>query len=174
MEARAAAGGIGDRLILTGLRRDVPALLNGMDIFVITSKWEGLPRVLPQAMATGLPIVATEADGSAEAIRDGENGFLVPRGRSEIVAERLAALVDDPDLRRSMGRAGLEAVPPFGDIEMVPPTGSLLSRSIALSTSRRQGGRELVPKTFGTSLFYFGVRLTKGRIGLTPPIDLTC
>lgn len=119
VEARAAAGGIADRLILTGLRRDVPALLNGMDIFVITSKWEGLPRVLPQAMATRLPIVATEADGSAEAIRSGVNGYLVPRGRSDIVADKISSLIDDRDLRIAMGQAGFDAVPPFGDIEMV-------------------------------------------------------
>jgi glycosyltransferase involved in cell wall biosynthesis len=88
VEARIQQLGLGDRLILTGLRRDVPELLAAMDVFALSSLWEGLPRVLPQAMASGLPIVCTRADGTAEAIHEGRNGFLVEPGQPELVGRQ--------------------------------------------------------------------------------------
>ncbi len=118
VEAALATRGLTERVILTGLRRDVPELLATFDIFTLTSLWEGLPRVLPQAMATGLPIVCTAADGSAEAVQDGVNGFLVPRNQPDVAAQKLITLLDDPALRHQMGTAGRERVPPFSARQM--------------------------------------------------------
>jgi len=106
VEAELAKAGIADRVILTGLRRDVPELMTAFDVFALSSLWEGLPRVLPQAMATGLPIVTTRADGSAEVVADGQNGFLVERGRPEALAEKVLALLADGELRERMGEDG--------------------------------------------------------------------
>ena len=64
------------RTILTGLRRDVPQMLGAIDVFLLTSLWEGLPRVIPQSMAMEVPVVANCSDGTVEAIMDGETGFL--------------------------------------------------------------------------------------------------
>lgn len=119
VEALAAKLGIADRLVLTGLRRDVPELMAAFDLFALSSLWEGLPRVLPQAMATSLPIVATACDGSAEAITEGENGFLVPPGAPQVLAERLCQLIADPALAKQMGTVGYERVAEFSDRGMV-------------------------------------------------------
>lgn len=119
VEALAAEVGIRDHLVLTGLRRDVPELMATFDLFALSSLWEGLPRVLPQAMATGLPLVATATDGSAEAVIDGVNGLLVPPGEPEQLAQALIRLLNDPALARQMGAAGLAQVDEFSDKRMV-------------------------------------------------------
>lgn len=119
VEQRLQELGIADRTILTGLRRDVPELMATFDLFVLSSLWEGLPRVLPQAMATGLPIVCTGADGSSEAVTDGQNGFVVPRGEPAALAEKAIRLLKDPDLRQRMGAEGRRRAPEFGAAKMV-------------------------------------------------------
>jgi glycosyltransferase involved in cell wall biosynthesis len=98
--------GLGERLILTGLRRDVPELLAAFDLFVLSSLWEGLPRVVPQAMASALPVVATAIDGSAEAIAQGVNGFLAPPGDPQAIAAAVLRLLRDPAQVQQMGQAG--------------------------------------------------------------------
>ncbi len=100
--------GIMDRTILTGLRRDVPNLMAAMDVFLLTSLWEGLPRVIPQAMAMGLPVVANAVDGSSEAIIPGETGYLCPPGALDEMAGRCLELLSDPLKRQSMGLKGKE------------------------------------------------------------------
>lgn len=96
---------LGDRIFLVGLRRDVPELLRVMDVFVLLSLWEGLPRVFAQAMAAGLPIVASNVGGAAEVIRDGVNGFLVPPGEHVQAAGKVLSLLDDENLRKRMAAA---------------------------------------------------------------------
>ncbi|MEZ4677694.1 MAG: glycosyltransferase family 4 protein [Caldilineaceae bacterium] len=131
VEALATELRIADRLVLTGLRRDVPELMAAFDIFALSSLWEGLPRVLPQAMATGLPIVATACDGSAEAITDGENGYLVPPGEPAILAERVSRLLDDPATIERLGVAGQERVSEFSDRRMVEQIAELYRELLA-------------------------------------------
>lgn len=119
---------LNDRLVLTGLRRDVPELMATFDLFVLSSLWEGLPRVLPQAMATGLPIVATAVDGNAEAVRDRVNGRLVPPGEPEQLARTVIELLRQPGLMASMGRAGQDMVGEFGAQRMVEQLADLYER----------------------------------------------
>jgi glycosyltransferase involved in cell wall biosynthesis len=128
VEAALQAQGIAERTILTGLRRDVPELMATFDVFVLTSLWEGLPRVLPQAMATGLPIVCTRADGSAEAVTEGENGYLVERGNTTEMAERVLALLKDGDLRTRLGTEGRRRAPEFSVTTMVAEIDALYTR----------------------------------------------
>ncbi|NOX57523.1 MAG: glycosyltransferase family 4 protein [Planctomycetes bacterium] len=99
--------GLRDRVTFTGLVApdDVPHLLNGMDVLVHASQWEGLPRVLVQAALVELPCVSFDNDGAPEAIRDGETGYLVRLGDSRLLAERVGELCRDAELRRSMGTA---------------------------------------------------------------------
>jgi glycosyltransferase involved in cell wall biosynthesis len=120
--------GIFERTILTGLRRDVPELMATFDVFVLTSLWEGLPRVLPQAMATGLPIVCTQADGSAEAVTEGINGYLVERGNTSGMAARVISLLKDDDMRNRFGEAGRQRVPEFSVTTMVAEIDRLYTR----------------------------------------------
>jgi glycosyltransferase involved in cell wall biosynthesis len=98
--------GLAGRTVLTGLRRDVPALLAAMDVFLLTSLWEGLPRVIPQAMAMGIPVIASQADGTAEAIQPGQTGYLCPQGDIACLAERCLQLLRDGEGRRAMGAKG--------------------------------------------------------------------
>ncbi len=131
VEGLAAELGIADRLVLTGLRRDVPELLAAFDLFALSSLWEGLPRVLPQAMATGLPIVATACDGSAEAIEEGVTGFLVPPGEPTLLAQRLCQLIEQPQLAKQMGAAGYARVQEFSDRGMVDAIANLYTKLLA-------------------------------------------
>jgi glycosyltransferase involved in cell wall biosynthesis len=93
-------------VFLPGLRKDVPQLLQCMDVFILTSLWEGLPRVIPQAMAAGLPVVANAVDGVCEVIKEGDNGFLIPPGDVSLMSKRLTQILSDAGLRHRMGRAG--------------------------------------------------------------------
>jgi glycosyltransferase involved in cell wall biosynthesis len=108
-----------DRLLLVGWRRDVPAVMDALDVLVLTSLHEGLPRVVPEAMASSRPVVATAVDGTPEAVTDGETGFLVPPRDAETAAGRVVDLLTDPPRARSMGEEGLRRVPEFDIDEMV-------------------------------------------------------
>jgi len=119
VEARIAALGLTGRIHLAGLRRDVPHLLRAFDVFALASHWEGLPRVFPQAMAAGLPVVATRVDGAADAVEDGVSGILVDVGDSAALGRALVRLASDPELRRRMGAAGRARVEEFSAERMV-------------------------------------------------------
>jgi glycosyltransferase involved in cell wall biosynthesis len=120
VEALLAQEGLSGRTVLPGLRRDVARMLAAMDVFLLTSLWEGLPRVIPQAMAMGLPIVATRADGSAEAIKPGVTGYLCQAGDLEDIAQRCLDLLADETLRRTIGaRARQSARNEFDLCEMI-------------------------------------------------------
>ena len=99
-ERAIASAGLGDVVHLLGWRDDVPELLAAMDIFLLTSLFEGLPRVVLQAMAASVPVVATHTGGVAEVILDGQTGRLVPPGDPASAAEAIVALAEDTDTRR--------------------------------------------------------------------------
>jgi glycosyltransferase involved in cell wall biosynthesis len=100
------AEGIAGRTVLTGLRRDPGRMMAAMDVFLLTSLWEGLPRVLPQAMSIGLPVAAYDVDGSAEVVLPGETGTLCPPGALDEMAAGCLELLRDPALRLQMGLSG--------------------------------------------------------------------
>ncbi len=134
MEAAIAVRSLTDRVHLTGLRRDVPDLMHSFDVFALTSLWEGLPRVLPQAMTTGLPIVATAVDGNAEAVTDGVNGFLTPPGVPQALAAALLRLLEDSVLARRMGEAGRRKAGEFSAHRMVSDIAALYDTLLAKLT----------------------------------------
>lgn len=98
--------GLGDAVRFLGQRRDIPEVLQALDVFVLSSLSEGLSLTLLEAEAAGLPIVATRVGGNPEVVRDGETGILVPSGEPAPMAAALARLLRDPVLRASMGQAG--------------------------------------------------------------------
>ena len=136
VEERAAQLGLGRRLRLLGWRRDIPELLGALDVLLLTSRWEGLPRVCPQAMAAGRPIVATRVDGIPEAVVDGRNGYLVEPGDVRGAARRLVELLGDADLRRRFGAAGRAAVDEFDQQQMVRAQEALYDELIQTARSR--------------------------------------
>ncbi|HSB20523.1 MAG TPA: glycosyltransferase [Anaeromyxobacteraceae bacterium] len=99
----ATALGIAAFVHLLGARRDVPDVLNALDAFALCSNTEGLPLVLPEAMATGLPVVSTSVGGIPTVIDEGRSGFLVPVGDEEALRQRVARLHADPELGRALG-----------------------------------------------------------------------
>lgn len=132
VETRRRELGLGERLILTGIRRDVPELLSAADVLALSSLWEGLPRVIPQAMAAGLPVVATAIDGSAEAMVHGETGILVPPRDPAALGAALAALLCDPERARAMGEAGRARVVEFDMYRMVDAIEALYARHLGV------------------------------------------
>ncbi|MFC1485127.1 glycosyltransferase family 4 protein [bacterium] len=90
---------IRDRVLLLGWRRDIEDLLKIMDVFILTSASEGLPRGVMEAMASGVPIVATKVGGLNELIRDGYNGFLTYYRDIENLSEKVLKLLEDEELR---------------------------------------------------------------------------
>jgi len=93
-----------------GFRRDVPELLAASDLFILTSRREGLPKAVMEAMAAGLPIIATDVRGNRDLVKSGENGYLVPLDDVEQTAIAIERLIDSEDLRRSMGEKSKELV----------------------------------------------------------------
>ncbi len=108
VEAEIAEAGLADRVSLLGIRGDVDELLRAMDIFILTSLWEGLPRVVPQALATGVPVVAYDTAGIRESVVEGKNGFLVASGAIDDMVDRLSLLVDDRTLRDGMSHRAVQ------------------------------------------------------------------
>jgi glycosyltransferase involved in cell wall biosynthesis len=110
LEAMIRADGLEGRVILLGWRRDIPRLLRAADLFLLTSHWEGLPRAILEALLAGLPVVATAADGVTDVVQDGVNGYVLPIGDVERIADRLIELLQTPELRKRMSVAA-EALP---------------------------------------------------------------
>ena len=129
IEALIAEFGLEQQITLLGWRRDIPELLPLLDALVLTSYWEGLPRVCPQAMAAGLPIVATHVDGIPEAVRDGENGFLCQPGDIEGMAQKLLHLLHHPEIAQQMRQKAQDRVAEF-DIDLMVRQQEELYRSL--------------------------------------------
>lgn len=110
LAATATALEVADRVHFLGNRRDIGALLAASDLFVLPSLWEGLPMALLEAMASGLPVVATDVSGSREVVIDGETGWLVPPGNAERLAEAIAAVLREPAEATRRGHAGRDRV----------------------------------------------------------------
>ncbi|BFH17565.1 glycosyltransferase family 4 protein [Paenibacillus melissococcoides] len=100
--------GVDRHVHFLGYRNDIPDLLHMSDIAVSGSLREGLPVQMMEAMACGLPIIATRNRGHLELVCDGRNGYIVPPQAAGLFAERIATLADSPDLRESMGRESLQ------------------------------------------------------------------
>jgi glycosyltransferase involved in cell wall biosynthesis len=129
LSALAQAHGIGDKVIFTGLRSDVPAIMSALDVSVMPSLNEALSNVLLESMAAGAPVVATDVGGTSEALADGVNGMLVPPARPELMAAAIQRLLDAPALATRLGREARRTVDErFSLDRMVRATESLYDR----------------------------------------------
>lgn len=118
MERKIEESGLKDRFLLLGWRKDIPRLMSAMDVVVLTSLWEGLPRVIPQAWSAQVPVVVTAVDGSAEAVRDGVNGFLFEPHDIETGAQKILAVLKDNNLAQRIVTEGKKSVQEF-DIDLM-------------------------------------------------------
>jgi glycosyltransferase involved in cell wall biosynthesis len=107
-ERRVEALGLSGHFHFTGLvpPATIPEFVNAMDAVMHTSQWEGLARVLPQALIAGVPVISFDVGGAREVVISGETGFLVPTDDVPALIEATSRLADDPALRRSLGNEG--------------------------------------------------------------------
>lgn len=99
-------GGIVDHVHFLGARPDVPDILDELDLFVFSSRQEGFPVAVSEAMLAGVPLIVSDIEPLREAVCDGEFGEIFPVGAHEVLSEKLSSLLADPDERRDLaGRA---------------------------------------------------------------------
>lgn len=110
IEALLAESGLARQVWLAGARDDVPALMAALDLFVLPSLAEGISNTVLEAMACGLPVVATRVGGNAELVEEGKTGFLVERDDPTAMAAALAGYVHDSALRQDHGAAARQRI----------------------------------------------------------------
>ena len=98
--------GVADHVEALGYRRDIRQLVGLSDVSVSSSRQEGLPINLVEAMALGNPVVATDVRGNRDLVQDGESGYLVPLNDSRAMADRIWSLYTDPEQTAAFGVAG--------------------------------------------------------------------
>jgi len=111
--------GLGDRFLLLGVRSDAIRLLGACDVFALASLWEGLPLAVMEAMALGIPVVATKVGGIPELVSHGRTGILVPPADERALADAMQEMLADPERRSMMGRAAAEAAEAFDNARSV-------------------------------------------------------
>ncbi len=122
LREKASALGLERNLKLVAPRASLAEVYTDADLFALSSRWEGLPYVVLEAMAYGLPVVATNVDGIPEAVEDGVTGVLVPPGDPKPLGREIVGLLRDKDERAAMGAAGRTAVERFELGKMVEKT----------------------------------------------------
>ncbi len=111
-----ADAGLTHRIHFLGYRNDVPEIMAMLDVKLFASEREGLPQVLVQADAVGVPVLAFEAEGVREMVHDGVNGFVFPHGDTKAMAAALTRMIEEPRLRQEMGAKGRALVDDRWDI----------------------------------------------------------
>jgi glycosyltransferase involved in cell wall biosynthesis len=111
--------GLAGKVLFLGWRPDVDEIMGCFDIFVLPSLNEGMGRVLVEAMATGLPIVASSVGGIPDLVKDGENGLLVPPADASALEKAFSDLLTDKEKRNRMGEAGKKMCLPYSAEAMV-------------------------------------------------------
>lgn len=120
IEAEVAARGLADKVWLAGERADVAEVMRGFDVFVLPSRAEGISNTILEAMASGLPVVATDVGGNGELVDPERTGMLVPSSDPQALAEALIAFTTAPERMAKAGRAGRQrAVEQFSIGKMV-------------------------------------------------------
>ncbi len=100
--------GIADRVRFLGFVKEMPELYQGLDLLLLTSHFEGTPLTVLEAMAMGVPVVASQVDGVAEVLEGSRDGILVPPGRRDLFVQEVCRVLQDQDLRQRLSRAGQE------------------------------------------------------------------
>lgn len=145
VRARAREAGVSDRLIWVAEQKGED-LLPAFDVLVAPSLYEGMPYVLLEALAAGVPAVATGFGGVAEVVEDGITGFVVPQRDLRMLIEKIAQLVEDAPLRYRMAASSLRKSRTMSVERMVEQT--LGVYQAALGTQRR----ETTPRAIGLGL----------------------
>ncbi|WP_257313134.1 glycosyltransferase [Geothrix fuzhouensis] len=141
LRADAYARGVGQVVRFLGKRTDVARLMKGADAFVLSSAWEGLPNAVMEALASGLPVVATDVGGVRELVVPGRSGWIVPpRDPAALADQMLAAMALDAPARDEMGAIGREHMATRYDQERITERWEDLVRQTSATA------RKLLPK----------------------------
>ncbi len=119
------------RFIFTGWRRDVSDILDIIDIVVLTSKWEGTPIVIIEALSKGKPVVATDAGGGRELIKDGVTGYITRPGQYRDTSDKLLSILKDKYSLLKMSREAAKSIDDSFDIKVMAHNIDNLYRSLA-------------------------------------------
>jgi glycosyltransferase involved in cell wall biosynthesis len=123
--------GIRGKVIFTGLRHDIPELLNIIDVSTLSSFKEGFSNIILESMAAGKPVVATDVGGNREAVINRKTGFIVPPANIDKLANAIIKILDNKQLRIDMGRKAREHVAKFSIQQMACQTDNLYKTSLA-------------------------------------------
>jgi L-malate glycosyltransferase len=123
--------GLADHVDLLGFRADAIDVVGGCDLFALPSHFEGYPIAIMEALAVGLPVVATAVGGVPQAVRDGVEGRLVPPRRPDLLAQALESLVLDPDRRGLMGAAAARHGREYDIVDAVRRTEQIYRERVA-------------------------------------------
>jgi glycosyltransferase involved in cell wall biosynthesis len=147
LQESAAKLGLADRLVFTGFRLDVPALLAECSVSVLPTLSEGLSNTILESMAAGLPVVATDVGGNPELVQEGRTGFLVPARNPEALGDRICRVLEDRSLADRLGEAGRRrVVDHFSMDRMLNDTEGLYENLLHRS-----------PSTMSTKAYRFGL-----------------
>jgi glycosyltransferase involved in cell wall biosynthesis len=135
MDVRAETSrlGIADRVDFVGYRADARRLIAGASVFLLASRFEGLPYSLIEALAVGVPVVATDVTGTRDVVRHGETGLLAPAGDVEGLAEHVLSLLAEPTRGAAMASAGRKDVAQRFSIDAMINATATVYRSVARS-----------------------------------------
>lgn len=140
LTARAREWAIASRITFLGFRRDVAEVMSAYDIFVLASWWEPFGLVLVEAMALGVPVIATRAGGAPEVVLEGRTGLLVPPQAPDSLTQAIVRLATAPDLRHAMGAAGPARAETF---DIAHKAREVLAVYRATIEAKRRGRREI-------------------------------
>ena len=118
LQALAQELNVTSRVIFLGSRQDVEELLPCLDLFVSSSLWEGLPTVLLEAIAAGIPIVGTDIPGTKDLIQHRKTGYLVPAGKPDLLARGIIEMLGNLPLRKKLAQASKEILPLFSMLKI--------------------------------------------------------
>jgi glycosyltransferase involved in cell wall biosynthesis len=110
LEAAIRNAELNQLITILGWRNDVPKLMSALDIFVLPSRWEGMPLAILEGMASSLPVIVSDIPGNSSIVEHGQNGFLFESENDEELAELLLKLIDDSQMRELMGHNGRQKV----------------------------------------------------------------
>lgn len=133
LHALIASLGLGKRVVFLGEREDVPEVIRALDVVLVPSWEEPFGRTVVEAMAMGVPVVATEVGGPSEIVVDGQSGRLLPPRRPEPWAAAIAELIDQPRLRGDLGAGGRQRSVDFSVPRHVEAVDSVYDRALAIA-----------------------------------------